>query len=305
MTGAGKENLRPIIAPFSMPFFFDIALCCRSTTIMAPNKTTTVSPSSGSKHQRPEVKESRRVSQRIDASAPTIMCPVTSIKECIKGISRSYDKDFTRESLITLSSSLDRNSRDSKRVKQGVFVSVGGPLVIVNVLRKYLQDRPIQEHGMMILAKMTSPDERASYECIQRVCNAVADVDGISVVLETLAKYYATKSIQADGLATLRNLTNNQGVKCGQENVNTIVCKEDGVPIIIEAMDMHLHDDEVVVKAVELLDFLSQDGSQSILKAMIKAKAASALSRAIEDHEDNADIQRVARHAMTTLMENR
>lgn len=260
--------------------------------------TTTVSPSTGSKHERAEdEEETRRVSQRVDENETTAegehenVCPLTSIKECIKGISRSHDStDFIRENLMILSGCLGKEVKHSYRTKHEVFLNVGGPLIVVNVLRKYLQDRTIQEHGMMILAKMTPFGD-------ERVSTAVADVDGISVVLETISKYYATKRIQMDGLITLYN------VGYGQEAVKMIVREADGIPVIIESMDMHLTDDEVVEKAVKLLNRLvSNRSSKDIRKAMVKAKAASALSRAIEEHEDNENIQKVARQAMKSLM---
>lgn len=87
------------------------------------------------------------------------------------------------------------------------------------------------------------------------------------------------------------------------ETVNMIIQDEDGIPVAIEAMDMHLNDDEVVEKAVALLyRLMSHNGSEDIRKAMVKAKVASALSRAIEEHEDNQNIQTVARNAMKMLM---
>ena len=239
--------------------------------------------------------ETRRVAQRTEenqtangtlAGPAPVIDAVASINGYVKTISKSDNENVIKDTMIKLADSL--SEEEQRPEKKRAFLCVGGPITIVTKLDKYTNNEYIESNGIRVLINATWKDVN------NQLRSAIADVDGIEAIVEAMTIYSASSEIQRRGLSALRNIS------ILKENAEKLVLEIEIIPMIIQTMTIFSDDVEVTTKACGLLKKLSS--YEKLHKPMVDAKVVSALARAIEEHENNEDIQRRARKAIKQLL---
>jgi hypothetical protein len=239
--------------------------------------------------------ETRRVAQRTEenqtangtlAGPAPVIDAVASINGYVKTISKSDNENVIKDTMIKLADSL--SEEDQRPEKKRAFLSVGGPITIVTKLDKYTNNEYIESNGIRVLINATWKDVN------NQLRSAIADVDGIEAIVEAMTIHSASSEIQRRGLSALRNIS------ILKENAEKLVLEIEIIPMIIQTMTIFSDDVEVTTKACGLLKKLSS--YEKLHKPMVDAKVVSALARAIEEHENNEDIQHRARKAIKQLL---
>jgi hypothetical protein len=239
--------------------------------------------------------ETRRVAQRTEenqtangtlAGPAPVIDAVASINGYVKTISKSDNENVIKDTMIKLADSL--SGEEQRPEKKRAFLSVGGPITIVTKLDKYTNNEYIESNGIRVLINATWKDVN------NQLRSAIADVDGIEAIVEAMTIHSASSEIQRRGLSALRNIS------ILKENAEKLVLEIEIIPMIIQTMTIFSDDVEVTTKACGLLKKLSS--YEKLHKPMVDAKVVSALARAIEEHENNEDIQHRARKAIKQLL---
>lgn len=172
--------------------------------------------------------------------------------------------------------------------KMQEFLVLGGYATVTRVMKCHLQCPTIQQFGSGVLAN-------ASHENLA-ARTAVGKVRGVQAIVGGMRAHPSTRNtVIAVGIKALWNLTWNH-----KANATLLVLDIGAMPFVIERMNHFQGDENVTELSCCLLKNLCQFAQ--LRKSIVAAKAASALSMAIENHENNNEIQEAARGAMTNLM---
>jgi len=239
--------------------------------------------------------ETRRVAQRTEenqtangtlAGPAPVIDAVASIKEYVKTVSKSEDENVIKDNMEKLGDALFEEEQRAE--KKRAFLCVGGPITIVTKLNKYKNNEYIESNGICVLVNATWKDMN------NQLRSVIADVDGIEAIVEAMTIHSASSVIQRRGLMALRNIS------ILEENAEKLVLEIGIIPMIIQVMTMFSDNVEVTTIACDLLKKLGS--YEKLHKSMVDANVLSALARAIEQHENNEEVQRRARRAMKQLL---
>jgi hypothetical protein len=227
--------------------------------------------------------EARSTKRRRVTSAPTA---VRSVKQIVVEDLRSDDEGTLVRALCDLWLVHLDYERDDIQEMQGEFFNHGGHLAVSWIMEKHPDCRRIQRYGIGAVL-------RASYRNIKNK-EFLGKTRAIHVVYAAMQRFPQDTSIIRNGFKAINNLT----YQC-ESNSEILVEELDALPFLVKQMSSKVNDVKSIKLACAMLRNISK--FPQFRPRVIRAKAVSALGRAVENHEIDDQIQAVSKQALTLL----
>jgi hypothetical protein len=267
----------------------------KTWTIVYPDATT--SGPSGRPSQEEEEQRSTKP-KRVTLEDPPAVVPATPPASPVRSMQKIIVEDLRSEDEGTLVKALDDlgsvhldTDRDDLDLKTAVeeFIYCGGNLAVSWIMEKHPDCKEIQRNGMEVFIG-------AAYLDSTNVEKQLGNTRALHVVYAAIQRFPEDTIILSKGFGALNNLT----CDC-ESNCKILVDELDALPFLVERMESPLVSNaDVAQNCCGMLHSISE--FPQMRRRMIKAKALSALSHAVENHEENVDIQEWANEALLALL---
>jgi hypothetical protein len=200
----------------------------------------------------------------------------------------SNDEDALFETLKKIDKLLyDQDDEKAQNEAENDFFHLGGHTLVAKVMNTHLECLEIQRLGVYVLAS-------ACYDnaCIQKF---ITRAGGMQAILAAMRRHQNDASLIRNAIIGLYNLTSLE------ENAVLFVTKTDGVSLVLDCMKTFSDKDGIVSEACDLLENLCK--CEQLRNKLDKAKVGTSLMVAYDNNEDNEEIRKLAKGAITLLFE--
>lgn len=170
-----------------------------------------------------------------------------------------------------------------------MFHELGGPFVVVVVMKNHIDCKLLQQHGIAILEHVTGCLSRAERRVL------VGEIGGIQAILSAMERYPLSDDIQYGSLRALSNLT------WHAQNAEIFALETDGITRMIHAMNKFSGSSTIVDKCCDLLSNLSK--TEKVRKALRDNNVVTTLAAAADCHKEDKRIQKPVGEVVKKLFE--
>jgi len=132
-----------------------------------------------------------------------------------------------------------------------LICNAGGVQALMHVMKTHIHAK-VNYHGCLLLIRLALSKE---------ACAIILTEGGVGVVLESMAKYRDDVSIQLHACCVLHNLLMHG------ENAHAMIVEQDGITVLLAAMQTHAHDTNTTSKVLGILNqlqFQTKDHSNMV-----------------------------------------
>jgi hypothetical protein len=240
----------------------------------AGNATTSESPRAAKVARLPRVEEAK--TQPEEAVTPTLT------ETCVKLISDlwSDDQNVIQKALKDLYQLADEEE------DEGEIIRLGGPMAIVQGLKKNLDHVLIQEEGIRVLWNFSA------YTTPGMVL--VGDIGGVEVILAGMRQHPDATSVQNIGCCAIENLLEESKPNAARFE------ESDGIAQVIAAMNAHPDDGDVQRNGCDVLLNMSEWAEYRPL--ICAAGGAVTIATVMEKYSDHPGVRKASQNAMQQLV---
>jgi hypothetical protein len=228
----------------------------------------------------PGVEETNTQPAEEAAATPTLT------EKCVKLISDlwSDDRNVIKEALTDL---YDLAYRYFENTGVDEILRLGGPMAIVQVLKKNPEDAHIQEKGIRALGCFT-------YSNFNPAKVLVGDIGGMEVILGGMRRHPGAVSLQRCGCGAISNIL------CGTKHNATLFEESGGIVLVIAAMKAHPHEEYVQCYGCVVLFYMSEWAEYRAL--IFAAGGAVTIATVMEKYSGNPAVRMASQNAMQQLV---
>jgi hypothetical protein len=162
---------------------------------------------------------------------------------------------------------------------------LGGHIVVVQVLKKKVDDARIQEEGIRALWNFAHPTLAKML---------VGDIGGVEVILTGMKRHPEYENLQRAACGAIKNILD-------QTKRNAEPFKEsDGIAQVIAAMKAHPENEDVQLYGCTALLHMSQ--LEEYRPLIFAAGGAVTIATVMEKYSDNPSVRETSQKAMQTLV---
>ena len=198
----------------------------------------------------------------------------------------SDDQNVIADSLTDLAELCHPNITDLHEANKREICRLGGPMAVVQAVKKHVDDALIQEEGIGALCNFTS------FSTLTEVL--VGDVGGVEVILAGMKRHPENVFIQQDGCGAIGNLL--YGTKRNAERLE----ESGGIAVVVAAMKAHPENENVQSYSCDALFNMCQWAEYRPL--IIAAGGAVTIATAMEKYIGNPRVHKESRRAMQQLV---
>jgi hypothetical protein len=236
--------------------------------------------------------ETRRVAQRTneveedsDETAGGGLEAATMDEFLLKGL-LSNNEDALFETLKKIDKLLyDQDEEKAQNEAENDFFHLGGHTLVAKVMNTHLECLEIQRLGVRVLANAC-----CDKACVQKF---ITRAGGMQAILAAIRRHKNDANLILNAIIALHNLT------MLEENAVLFVTKTNGVSLVLDCIKSFSDKGGIVSEACDLLESLCE--YEQLRNKLDKAKVGTSLMAAYDNNEDNEEIRKLAKGAITLL----
>jgi hypothetical protein len=234
--------------------------------------------------------ETRRVAQRtneVEEDSDEAAAGANSEMDelLLKGL-LSNDEDALFETLKKIDKLLyDKDEEKAQNEAENDFFHLGGHTLVAKVMNTHLECLEIQRLGVRVLANAC-----CDKACVQKF---ITRAGGMEAILAAMRRHKNDANLILNAIIALHNLT------MLEENAVLFVTKTNGVSLVLDCIKTFSDKGGIVSEACDLLESLCE--YEQLRNKLDKAKVGTSLMAAYDNNEDNEEIRKLAKGAITLL----